>query len=99
MEEADAKAITAPLIAQRDTARLQLKALPVRKDLPDPTAVKPDVFREAVLAAWQARPIAERRAALDKVLDRVTLDEGGIAIDYSLGADCAAGPYGPPRRT
>lgn len=98
MEEADAKAITAPLIAQRDTARLQLKALPARKDVPDPASVKPEVFREAVLAAWQARPIAERRAALDKVLDRVTLDEGGIAIDYSLGADCAAGPYGPFNR-
>ena len=99
MEEADAKAITAPLIAQRETARLQLAALPARKDVPSLDEVDPDLFRDAVLEAWKNRPIEERREALDQVLDRVTLDEGGVQIAYSLGADCGGVPFGPPSRT
>ena len=98
MEESDAKAITAPLIAQRETARLMLAALPARKEVPRLDQVDPDVFRDAVLEAWKERPIEERREALDKVLDRVRLDEGGIQIAYSMGADCGGGRNGPPRR-
>ena len=96
MDETDAKAITAPLIAQRETARLQLAALPARKDVPSLDEVDPDLFRDAVLEAWKNRPIEERREALDQVLDRVTLDEGGVQIAYSLGADCGGVRDGPP---
>ena len=98
MDESDAKAITAPLIAQRDKARLMLAALPARKEVPTVDQVDPALFREAVLEAWKQRPLEERREALDKVLDRVTLDEGGVSIAYSVGADCGGGRNGPPRR-
>ena len=98
MEEDDAKAITGPLMAQRDTARLQLAALPTRRKLPERASVQPDVFREAVLEAWTNRPLIERRRALDKVLDRVTLDPGGVSIAYSMGADCDDGWNSPLRR-
>jgi len=99
MEESDAKAITAPLLAQRETARLMLAALPARKEVPALDQVDPDVFRDAVLQAWNERPLQERREALDKVLDRVMLDEGGVKIAYSMGADCGGVRQGPPSLT
>ena len=53
IDEGDAKAITAPLLAQRETARLQLAALPARRPVPGADEVDPERFREAVLEAWK----------------------------------------------
>ncbi len=88
IDESDAKAITAPLIAQRETARLQLAALPARKQVPTADQVNPDLFRQAVLEAWTRRPLEERRRALAKVLDRVTLSPGGVHIRYDAAGFC-----------
>ena len=88
MDEDDAKAITAPLMAQRETARLKLAALPARQAVPSMDEVDPERFREAVLEAWHNRPLLERREALAKVLDRVTLDPGGVKIRYDAPAVC-----------
>jgi site-specific DNA recombinase len=95
---ADAKALNAPLLAQRETAQLRLAALPERRELPG--AVDPDRFREAVLEAWTARPLDDRRAALDRLLDRITLDEGGAHIEYRAKDEPPSfrhqAPQGPP---
>ena len=88
MDEDDAKAITAPLVAQRETARLQLAALPARHTVLTADQVNPDLFRGAVLDAWKQRPLEERRKALAKVLDRVTLDPGGVHIRYDAAGFC-----------
>jgi len=88
MDEDDAKAITAPLVAQRETARLQLAALPAKPVTLTGDQVNPDLFRDAVLEAWRKRPLEERRAALAKVLDRVTLDPGGVHIRYDAAGFC-----------
>jgi site-specific DNA recombinase len=88
MDEADAKAITAPLVAQRETARLHLAALPSQPTTLTADQVSPDLFRDAVLDAWKQRPLEERREALSKVLDRVTLDPGGVHIRYDAAGFC-----------
>ena len=88
MDEDDAKAITAPLVAQRETARLQLAALPAKPAAFTAEQVNPDLFRQAVLDAWKQRPLEERRKALAKVLDRVTLDPGGVHIRYDAAGFC-----------
>ena len=84
IDESDAKAITAPLVAQRETARLQLAALPARPESLDVERVDPEVFRASVMEAWKNRPIEERREALAQVVDRVILKPGGVSIEYSL---------------
>ncbi len=88
IDEGDAKAITAPMVAQRETARLQLAALPARKEVPTADTVNPDLFRDAVLEAWKQRPLEERREALAQVLDRVTLDPGGVTVRYDAAGYC-----------
>lgn len=55
VDEADAKAITAPLVAQRETARLHLAALPAQPMTLTAEQVNPDLFRNAVLDAWKQR--------------------------------------------
>ncbi len=88
IDEDDAKAITAPLIAQRETARLQLAALPARKAVPGVDEVDTGRFREAVLEAWKNRPLDERREALSQVLSEVVLAPGGVTIRYDASGYC-----------
>jgi hypothetical protein len=98
--EADAKALNAPRIARRDHLRLRLAALPSRVELPRPDEIDPERFRAAVKRAWDARPVEERRAALDGLLDSITLSPGGVHISYRAkpaawgGAGWAAGGSG-----
>ncbi len=84
----DAKVITAPLVAQRETARLRLAALPARTAVPNRGQVDPERFRRSILAAWQGRPLEQRREALDRLLDRVTLEPGGVRIRYNAAGLC-----------
>ena len=88
IDEADAKIMSAPLLAQRETARLHLAALPAQRRVPGVDEVDPEGFRDAVLEAWKQRPLEERREALAKVLDRVTLSPGGVLIAYSANGSC-----------
>ena len=88
IDEADAKIMSAPLLAQRETARLHLAALPAQRRVPGVDEVDPEGFREAVMEAWKQRPLHERRAALSMVLDRVTLTPGGVQIAYSATGSC-----------
>ncbi|MCK6527605.1 recombinase family protein [Myxococcota bacterium] len=94
----DAKALNAPLLAQRETAQLRLASLPQRRELP--TVVDCDRFRAAVLEAWTAKPLDDRRAALDRLLDRITLGEAGAHIEYRAKDEPPAfrhqAPEGPP---
>ena len=88
IDEADARVMSVPLLAQRETARLHLAALPAQRQAPGADKVDADRFREAVLEAWKQRPLEERRQALSKVLDRVTLSPGGVHIAYSATGSC-----------
>ena len=91
IEPDDATALNAPLLAQREIARLQLAAVPSPQPLPD--TVDPEAFRAGVLEAWTNRPLEERREALDRLLDHVTLSPGGVRITYGY---CHHEPSGPP---
>ena len=96
IEEDDARAINAPLIEQREQARLQLAALPSAQPPPTFDEVAPDIFRTAILEAWHDRPLPERREALDRVLDEVRLSPGGVHITYGMCGYHGHDPYGPP---
>ena len=96
IEEDDARAINAPLLEQREQARLLLAALPSAQPPPAFDEVDPDTFRTAVLEAWHDRPLPERREALDRVLDEVRLSPGGVHITYGLAGYHGHDPYGPP---
>jgi len=96
IEEDDARAINAPLIEQRERARLQLAALPSAQPPPAFDEVDPDAFRTAVREAWHDRPLTERREALDRVLDEVRLSPGGVHITYGVSGYHGHDPYGPP---
>ncbi len=57
-------------------------------------------FREAVLLAWRQRPLDERRDALDRLIEEITLWGGGAQVAYRV-KDPSLGfryqePYGPP---
>lgn len=96
----DARALNAPLLAQREAAKLRLATLPTTTPLPDPDTLDPEAFRAAVREAWSQRPIEARREALDRLIDQITLTEGGAHIDYRVkDADPAfrhQPPSGPP---
>ena len=96
----DAKALNAPLIDRRDAMKLRLAALPQRKQLPDAERLNPIKFRAAVLEAWSARPLEERRAALDRLVEKITLSDGGAHVDYRVKDEQIAfhqpDPPGPP---
>lgn len=85
IDENDAKVMNAPLLAQRESARLRLTALPTRRSVPGIDEVDAERFRQAVLVAWQHRPLEERRQALDRVIDHITLTPGEIHVVYSAG--------------
>jgi hypothetical protein len=96
----DARLMNRPLLARRDRVHLSLAALPGRAELPSPEDIDPERFRAAVLRAWESRPVAERREALEALLDQVTLSEGGIHIAYRAKVPGwgyhGHPPYGPP---
>jgi len=98
----DAKALNAPLIAQRDTAQLKLASMPQRRELPAVEKLDPEKFRASVLQAWTEKPIDLRREALDRLLERITLDEGGVHVQYAMKDEppfrhqAPAGPPYPP---
>jgi recombinase-like zinc beta ribbon protein/recombinase len=96
----DARAINAPFIARREALKLRLAALPERKAVPTPDRMDPAKFRAAVLQAWTARPLEERREALDRLVERVTLSDGGAHVDYRVKEEQIAfhqpDPPGPP---
>jgi site-specific DNA recombinase len=96
IDEGDAKAITAPLIAQRDHLRLQLAALPVANPAPETDTIDPDAFREAVREAWRAQPLEERRHALSRVVEKVELSPGGLEIVCRADGYHGHDPFGPP---
>ncbi len=96
---ADAKALNAPLIAQRETAQLKLASMPQRRELPAVEKIDPEKFRASVLQAWTDKPIDLRREALDRLLERITLDEGGAHVQYALKDEPPfrhQAPDGPP---
>jgi DNA invertase Pin-like site-specific DNA recombinase len=95
----DAKALNAPLIAQRDTAQLKLASMPQRRELPGVEKIDPEKFRASVLQAWTDKPIDLRREALDRLLERITLDEGGVHVQYAVKDEPPfrhQAPAGPP---
>ncbi len=57
LDEADAKVLNAPLLAQREQARLRLATLPSVAPPPAADTIDPDAFRTAVLQAWHDRPL------------------------------------------
>jgi hypothetical protein len=93
LDEADAVAMNAPLRAQRDTAKLQLAALPAQREMPPTDEIDADAFRAAVLEAWAERPIEERRDALGQLVEKINLSPGGVKITYGY---CHHEPAGPP---
>ncbi|MSQ03997.1 MAG: hypothetical protein EXR71_19270 [Myxococcales bacterium] len=96
----DAKALNAPLIARREALKLRLAALPERKPVPTPDRMDPAKFRAAVLEAWSTRPLDERREALDRLVEKITLSDGGAHVDYRVKDEQIAfhqpDPSGPP---
>ena len=96
---ADAKALNAPLIAPRETAQLKLASMPQRRELPAVEKVDPEKFRAGVLQAWTDKPLDLRREALDRLLERITLDEGGVHVQYAVKDEPPfrhQAPPGPP---
>ena len=83
----DAKALNAPLLAQREAAQLKLATLPQRRELPGVDTVDPERFRAAVLQAWTNKPLDLRREALDRLINRITLTDGGAHVDYAVKDD------------
>ena len=77
-----ARALNAPLIAQREHAKLRLATLPSSTALPAPDTIDADTFRAAIREAWSQRPIEARREALARMIDQITLSEGRAHIDY-----------------
>ncbi len=93
IEDEDAHAITAPLRARREQARLELATLPTAAPAPQVDAVDPTRFREAVREAWRARPMPARRAALARLIEEIRVSPGGVHITYGYHHH---DPYGPP---
>ena len=96
----DAKAINAPLITRREALKLRLANLPERKAVPTPNRMDLAKFRAAVLEAWSTRPLDERREALDRLVEKITLSDGGAHVDYRVKDEQIAfhqpDPSGPP---
>ena len=93
IDEDDARALTAPLRARREQARLELASLPSPQPVPAADHIDSTAFREAVLEAWHARPLEDRRAALARLIDEITLSPGGVVIRYGYHHH---DPQGPP---
>jgi len=96
IDEEDAQAMNAPLLEQREQARLSRAALPSAVPLPSAKEIDPAAFRDAVLEAWHDRPLKDRRRALDRVVDEVRLSPGGVHITYGTSGYHGHAPSGPP---
>ena len=60
----------------------------------------PEKFRARVLQAWTDKPLELRREALDRLLERITLGEGGAHVQYALKDEPPFrhhAPSGPPK--
>ena len=55
--------------------------------LPGVDTVDPERFRAAVLQAWTNKPLDLRREALDRLINRITLTDGGAHVDYAVKDD------------
>jgi hypothetical protein len=93
IDKEDARVMTAPLRARREQARLELAALPSPQPAPAADHIDPTAFREAVLEAWHARPLEDRRAALSRLINEITVSPGGVVIQYGYHHH---EPNGPP---
>ena len=93
LDQEDAVAMNAPLREQRDLAKLQLGALPAKREEPGADEIDAEAFRAAVLEAWTDQPLEERRSALAQLLRKITLSPGGVKITYGY---CHHEPPGPP---
>ena len=96
IDEGDAKGIRAPMVGQRETARLQLAALPAKQDLPEPEVIDADELRAAVREAWTSQSLDERRQALSRVLEKVELSPDGLEIICRADGYHGHDPFGPP---
>ena len=94
LDQEDAVAMNAPLREQRDLAKLQLGALPAKREEPGADEIDAEAFRAAVLEAWTDQPLEERRSALAQLLRKITLSPGGVKITYGY---CHHEPAGPPK--
>jgi hypothetical protein len=93
LDQEDAVAMNAPLREQRDLAKLQLAALPAKREEPADDEIDVEEFRQVVLEAWSDQPIEERRSALALTLRQVTLTPGFAKVTYGY---CHHEPAGPP---
>lgn len=93
LDQEDAVAMNAPLREQRDLTKLQLAALPAKREEPGVDEIDAEAFRAAVLEAWTDQPLEERRSALAQLLRQVTLSPGSVKITYGY---CHHEPAGPP---
>jgi hypothetical protein len=80
----EARAINAPLLAKCAGLKLRLASLPERRPVPSAEQIDPVKFRAAVLESWSARPLDECRRSLDRLLQTITLDEGGAHVQYAV---------------
>ena len=94
LDQEDAVAMNAPLREQRDLAKLQLGALPAKREEPGADEIDAEAFRAAVLEAWTEQPREDRRSALAQLLRKITLSPGGVKITYGY---CHHEPAGPPQ--
>ena len=92
IDEDDARALTAPLRARREQARLELASLPSPQAVPAADQIDPTAFRQAVLEAWHARPLDDRRAALARLINEITVSPGGVVIQYGYHHHEPSGP-------
>jgi hypothetical protein len=95
IDEADAREVNGPLVAQREAARLRLAGLPQVVEVPE-LVVEPEKLRAALAEAWQERPLEDRRRALAKLVDRIELSPQGIQVVYSLAGYTGHAQEGPP---
>lgn len=95
----DAKAALRRHYAARDAAKDELALLPTREPLPAFTDADLASFRRRILDAAAAKPVADRRAALGRLLSSVVLRPGKARVAYRprLGPENHYhDPPGPP---
>lgn len=84
----------------RDAARDELSDLPLPSPIPTLDQVDIEAFRRAVLAAWTAGTVEEKRRALAQLIERVELHPGEAVIHYRWGGldakNQGQSPFGPP---
>lgn len=74
--------------------------MPQRRELPAVEEIDPEKLRASVLQAWTDKPIDLLREALDRLLEQITLDEGGVHVQYAVKDEPPfrhQAPAGPPK--